>query len=270
MASFVRSAAAVISLAVVGGVTACSGGNADDTLLVGATPAPHGQILEFIKENLAEEAGLNLEIREFTDYNQPNAALDAGDLDANFFQHQPFLDEYNKASDADLVSVTGVHVEPLGAYSSSIDNLADLPDGAQVSIPADASNGGRALKLLADNGLITLADGAGTLATEDDIVGNPSNVEIVPLEAAELTRSLEDVDLAVINGNYAIEADLVPSKDSLAIESTDDNPYVNLLVTNANKTDDPDVVALGELLNSPEVADFIKETFSDGSVIPAF
>ncbi|GAA4904443.1 D-methionine transport system substrate-binding protein [Stackebrandtia albiflava] len=250
-------------------LTGCASGD-DDTLLVGASPTPHGQILEFISENLAADAGLDLEVEEFADYTQVNPALQAGDLDANYFQTPAYLAEYNDGNDGNLVSVAEVHVEPMGLYSNSVTSLDAIPDGAQVGIPNDASNGGRALQLLQTAGLITLAEGAGELATEDDIVDNPKNLEVVPQEAAQLPRSLEDLDLAVINGNYALEADLSPADDALAAEAGEGNPYANLLVVTEENRDDPQVQKLAELLNSPEVAQFIEDTFSDGSVIPAF
>ncbi|GAA2320865.1 MetQ/NlpA family ABC transporter substrate-binding protein [Glycomyces scopariae] len=240
------------------------------TIVVAATPVPHADILNYIAENLADDAGLTIEVEEFTDYVQPNVATSDGSVDANFFQTEPYLDEYNAANGTDLVTVAAVHIEPLGLYSSSVASVEEIPDGAQVAIPGDGSNGGRALALLADAGLITLADGVdATLATEDDIAENPKNIEFVPLEAAQLALSLEDVDAAVINGNYALEADLSPAEDALHSESPDGNPYANYLVTTEANKDNEDVQKLAELLQSDEVKQFILDTWADGSVVPA-
>lgn len=243
---------------------------ADGTITVAATPVPHAEILTWISENLAEEAGLEVEIEEFSDYVQPNVSTADGSVEANFFQTLPYLDEYNAANDTDLVPVAPVHIEPLGLYSESVTSLDEISDGAQIAIPGDGSNGGRALALLADAGLITLADDVDvTLATEDDIADNPLNLEFVPVEAAQLPRTLEDVDAAVINGNYALEADLSPADDALFSESAEDNPYANYLVATAENAENADVTALADLLQSDEVTGFIEQTWTDGSVIPA-
>jgi len=258
--------AGIAGLLAITTLSAC--GSDSDALVVGASPTPHGEILEFVADNLAEEAGLTIEVQEFTDYVQPNPALTNGDIDANFFQHQPYLDEYNAAENGDLVPVVEVLIEPLGGYSSRIDSIEDLPDGAQVSIPSDSTNGGRALDLLAANGLITLDAANGTFATEADIVDNPKNLEIVPLEAAQLPRSLDDVDLAIINGNYALEADLTPKEDSLILESGENNPFANVLVVREGDKDNEQIKKLAELLNSDEVRTFIEENFPNS--IPTF
>jgi D-methionine transport system substrate-binding protein len=240
------------------------------TVVVAATPVPHADILNYIAENLAEDAGLTIEVEEFTDYVQPNVATSDGSVDANFFQTEPYLDEYNAANGTDLVTVAAVHIEPLGLYSNSAASVEEIPEGAQVAIPGDGSNGGRALALLADAGLITLAEGVdATLATEDDIAENPKNLEFVPLEAAQLALSLEDVDAAVINGNYALEADLSPAEDALHSESPDGNPYANYLVATEANAENEDVQQLAELLQSDEVKQFILDTWADGSVVPA-
>lgn len=237
------------------------------SIKVGATPVPHAQILAFIKDQLAEE-GVNLEIVEFNDYVQPNVQVYEKQLDANFFQHVPYLEEFNAEKGYDLVKITGVHIEPLGAYSGKITSIDELKDGAKVAIPNDATNGGRALALLANNGLITLKDGVGTLATVLDIADNPKNLDIVELEAASLPRVLPDVDLALINTNYALEADLVPTKDALFIEGSE-SPYVNILVARPDNKDDEAVRKLADALNSDEVRQFIEETY-EGAVVPAF
>ncbi|RRR95843.1 MetQ/NlpA family ABC transporter substrate-binding protein [Glycomyces terrestris] len=265
------AAAAALTLAACGND---SGGSeateTNGTVVVAATPVPHADILNFIAENLADAAGLTVEVEEFTDYVQPNVATSDGSVDANFFQTEPYLEEYNAANGTDLVTVAAVHIEPLGLYSNSLASVEEIPDGAQIAIPGDGSNGGRALALLADAGLITLAEGVdATLATEDDIAENPKHLEFVPLEAAQLALSLEDVDAAVINGNYALEADLSPAEDALHSESPDGNPYANYLVTTAANAENEDVQKLAELLQSDEVKQFILDTWSDGSVVPA-
>ncbi|SEM36138.1 MetQ/NlpA family ABC transporter substrate-binding protein [Nonomuraea pusilla] len=242
---------------------------ADAVLKVGASPVPHAEILKFVKDNLAPAAGLKLEIVEFTDYVQPNVQLDEGELDANFFQHKPYLDDFNASKGTKLSFLTPVHLEPLGLYSKKITSLGALASGATVAVPNDATNLGRALKLLADNGVVKLKDGAGTAATERDVVENPKNLQFKPVEAAQLPRTLEDVDAAVINGNYAIEAGLKPASEALALEKTEANPYVNGLVVRQGHEKDPNIVTLGKLLQDPKVKDFINQKYQ-GSVIPAF
>jgi len=237
------------------------------TIKVGATPEPHAKILEFVKEKLAAE-GVNLEVIVFNDYVQPNVQVYEKQLDANFFQHVPYLDEFNAEKGYDLVKVTGVHIEPIGAYSSKISAIEELKDGAKVAIPNDATNGGRALALLAKHNLITLKDGVGILATVQDIADNPKKLEIVELEAATLPRVLPDVDVAVINTNYALEAGLVPTRDALFIEESD-SPYVNILVSRPDNKDDEAIRKLAAALNSAEVKQFIEETY-EGAVVPAF
>lgn len=236
---------------------------------VGASPVPHAEILKYIKDNLAAQEGLDLTIVEFTDYVQPNLALNDGQIDANYFQHQPYLDDFAKEHNLDLVSVAIVHIEPLGIYSKKIKSLAEVPDKAIVAIPNDATNGGRALQLLAANGLIQLKEGVGVKATVLDITNNPKNLQIKELEAAQLPRSLEDTSLSVINGNYAIEAGLTPSKDALVLESGENNPYANILVVKKGHENDLGIQKLVKLLNSPEVKQFILDKYK-GSVLPAF
>lgn len=238
-----------------------------DTLTVAATPVPHAEILEFIKPQLAKE-GVDLKIKVFTDYVQPNVQAAEKRLDANFFQHQPYLDEFNKSKGTQLVSVAGVHIEPFGAYSSKIKKLDELPQGASVVIPNDATNGGRALLLLAKAGVITLKPEAGITATPKDIAENPKGIKVRELEAATLPRVLTQVDLALINTNYALEAKLNPTKDALAIEGSD-SPYVNILVSRADNKDSADMQKLAKALHSPEVKKFIEEKYK-GAVVPAF
>ena len=238
-----------------------------ETITVAASPVPHAEILEFVKPALAKE-GVDLKVKVFTDYVQPNVQVAEKRLDANFFQHQPYLDEFNKAKGTHLVSVGAVHLEPLGAYSSKYKKLADLPDGANVVIPNDATNGGRALLLLAKNGLITLKDPTNILSTIKDITGNDKNLKFRELEAATLPRVLTQVDLALINTNYALEAGLNPTKDALVIEGAD-SPYVNILVTTAEKKDNADLQKLAKALHTPEVKKFIADQYK-GAVVPAF
>ncbi|MCK2218928.1 MetQ/NlpA family ABC transporter substrate-binding protein [Actinomadura sp. ATCC 31491] len=242
--------------------------SADTVLKVGASPVPHAEILNFVKENLAPAAGIKLEVVEFTDYVQPNVQLDEGQLTANFFQHKPYLDDFNASKGTKLSFVTPVHLEPLGLYSRKVTALSALASGATVALPNDATNLGRALKLLADNGVVTLKDGVGTAATERDVTGNPKNLQFKPLEAAQLPRSLDDVDAAVINGNYALEAGLKPASQALALEKTEGNPYVNGLVVQAGHEKDANIVTLGKLLRDPKVKEFIQQKYQ-GSVIPA-
>ncbi|PTT28492.1 MetQ/NlpA family ABC transporter substrate-binding protein [Pseudomonas sp. HMWF021] len=238
-----------------------------ETLTVAATPVPHAEILEFVKPALAKE-GVDLKVKVFTDYIQPNVQVAEKRLDANFFQHQPYLDEFNKAKGTSLVAVTGVHLEPLGAYSSKYKKLEDLPSGANVVIPNDATNGGRALLLLAKAGVIKLKDATNILSTPKDIVENPKDLKIRELEAATLPRVLTQVDLALINTNYALEAKLDPSKDALVIEGND-SPYVNILVSRADNKDSDAMQKLAAALHSPEVKQFITEKYK-GAILPAF
>lgn len=236
-------------------------------LVVGATAVPHAEILNFIKPKLKEE-GVDLEVKEFTDYVLPNTQLFENQLDANFFQHQPYLDDQNKKNNFNLVSVVGVHVEPFGAYSKKYKTKDEIPNGAKVAIPNDATNGGRALLLLAKNGLITLKDGVGISATVKDITANPKNLEFKELEAAMLPRVLDEVDLALINTNYALEAKLVPTKDALFIEDKD-SPYTNILVARPDNKDSEAIQKLAKALTSPDVKKFIEDKYK-GSIVPAF
>ena len=236
-------------------------------LSVAATPVPHAEILEFVKPALAKE-GVNLKVKVFTDYIQPNVQVAEKRLDANFFQHQPYLDEFNKAKGTHLVSVAAVHLEPLGAYSSKYKKLAELPEGATVVIPNDATNGGRALLLLDKAGLIKLKDSNNILSTPKDIVENTKELKFRELEAATIPRGLTQVDLALINTNYALEAKLNPEKDALVIEGSD-SPYVNILVTREDNKDSDAVKKLVAALHTPEVKQFIEEKYK-GAIKPAF
>ncbi|MFJ6352303.1 MetQ/NlpA family ABC transporter substrate-binding protein [Streptomyces sp. NPDC092046] len=269
--------AATAALAL--GLTACgtssdpssskdAAGSADKALVVAASPTPHADILKFVKDNLAEKAGLKLEVREFTDYVLPNTATETGQVDANFFQHKPYLDDFNKKNNTHIVPVVNVHLEPLGLYSKSVESLKDIKAGQTIAVPNDTTNEGRALHLLADNGLITLKAGVGTDAKLSDI-SDKKGLEFKELEAATVPRALNDVDAAVINGNYAIEAKLEPAKDALALEKAEGNPYANFLAVKQGNEKDARVEKLAKLLNSPEVKKYIEDTYK-GSVIPAF
>ncbi len=238
-----------------------------ETITVAASAVPHAEILEFIKPTLAKE-GVDLKIKVFTDYVQPNVQLVEKRLDANFFQHQPYLDEFNKNRGTNLVTVVGVHVEPFGAYSSKHKTLDELPQGATVAIPNDATNGGRSLLLLEKAGLIKLKDSHNILATAKDISENPKGLKFRELEAATLPRVLTQVDLALINTNYALEAKLDPKKDALAIEGSD-SPYVNNLVARPDNKDSDGIQKLAKALRTPEVKKFIEEKYK-GAVVPAF
>ena len=253
------------------GNTADSGDTADGQVItVGATPAPHAEILEVAKEVLAEQ-GYTLDIVEFDDYIMPNDAVEEGELDANYFQHITYMNQFNADNGYHLVSVGSIHYEPFGIYAGKTASLEELADGAQVAIPNDATNGGRALLLLEQEGLITLKEGAGITATVNDIVDNPKNLEIVELEARLLPDSLKDVDLAVINGNYAIDAGLKIA-DALAIESAEGEAataYANVLTVKEGNEESEGVQALLAALESDEVKTFIEETY-DGAVVPLF
>ena len=242
---------------------------AQEVLKVAATAVPHAEILNFVKPQLKAQ-GVDLQVREFSDYVQPNAAVEDKQLDANFFQHQPYLDSYNKDRKSSLVVVPGgkVHIEPFGAYSQKIKNVKDLKDGATVAIPNDPSNGGRALLLLAKQGLIELKDPKSLTPTPLDVVKNPKKLKFKELEAPLLPRALADVDMALINTNYAIEAKLNPTKDALFIEGAD-SPYTNIVVARADRANDPLIQKLIKALHTPEVKKFIQEKYK-GAVVPAF
>lgn len=274
----------VFTLALVSALTlaACSGGadnkpaqgdaaktteKSNKVLKIGASPQPHAAILENIKQDLADK-GIELEIQQFSDYVVPNTAVEDGDLDANFFQHVPYMDEFNKQQGTHLVSVGSVHLEPMGLYSKKIKDLKELKEGATISIPNDPTNGGRALLLLEKNGIVKLKDGAGLAATDKDIVENPMNLKITLLDAAQLPRTLEDVDASVINTNFALEADLNPLNDALVIEDKD-SPYANIVAVKEGNEKDERVVALMEALNSEKTKKFIEDEYK-GAIIPAF
>lgn len=236
------------------------------TLKVGATPVPHAEILEFIAPEL-KKSGINLEIKVFNDYVIPNIAVEDGDLDANFFQHIPYLDEFNKNKGTHLVKTVGVHLEPMGVYSKKIKSLSELKDGAIVSIPNDPTNESRALDVLVSAKLIEV-DTNVKLRTPLDITKNPKNLKFKEIEAATLPRTLDDVDIAVINTNFAMNANLNPTKDALVIESKE-SPYVNIVVVKDGNQNKDSIKALNKALQTQALKDFIAEKYK-GSIVPAF
>lgn len=235
-------------------------------LKVGATPVPHAQILEVIKEDLQKE-GIRLNIVEFSDYVTPNLSLNDGSLDANFFQHKPYLYAMNKERKLDLVAVADIHIEPMGLYSTKIHDIADIGQNNTIAIPNDPTNGGRALILLHNKGLITLKDPSNLASTEADIIDNPKDLKIVSVEAALLPRIIKEYDAAVINSNFAIPAGFT-SKDALIIEDRS-SPYINVLVVKANNVDNPHILTLKKVLQSPKVKEFIEQTYN-GELVPVF
>jgi D-methionine transport system substrate-binding protein len=240
------------------------------TLKIGASPAPHEEILQVVKEILAGQ-GITLEIVEFTDYIQPNEAVESGDIDANYFQHITYMNNFNAEQGTHLASVAEIHYEPMGIYAGRAASLTDLPDGAEIGVPNDPTNGGRALLLLQEQGLITLPEDAGLEPTVLDIVDNPHNFKITEMEAAQLPRSLDSLDVAVVNGNYAIQAGLKMS-DALAIESaegTAGTAYVNVLTVKEGRENETAIQALAEAMKSQQVKDYITETYG-GAVVAVF
>ncbi|SHM49191.1 MetQ/NlpA family ABC transporter substrate-binding protein [Actinacidiphila paucisporea] len=276
------TAATVVAGALALGLSACGSSHsgtsskndgkaaqdASGPLVVAASPTPHAQILDYVRDHLAKSVGLDLQVKEFSDYVLPNTATEQGQVGANFFQHKPYLDDFNKKNGTHLVAVADVELEPLGLYSHKITALSGLKDGADVAVPNDTTNEARALDLLAANGLITLKAHTEQTATPADITSNSRHLHFKELEAAQLPRSLDDVDAAVINGNYAIEGGLNPAKDALVIEKAQGNPYANILVVKQGQENDPRVQKLVKLLDSPQVGQYIKDTFK-GAVIPA-
>ena len=264
-----KTLSAVLASALLLSFAACSAGTESKQIRVGASPSPHAQILEVCKEDLAKK-GYTLEIVEFTDYVQPNLSLDGGELEANFFQHTPYLENFCENNGTDLVSAVKVHFEPLGVYAGKSSDFANVADGAEIAVPNDPTNEARALQLLADNGLITLTEGAGLNATVKDIVDNPKNIKILEIEAAQLPRTLPDVDFAVINGNYALDADII---DSLILtedpQSDAAQEFANILAVRKGDENSEATKALVEVLTSESVKTFIQETFG-ATVVAVF
>lgn len=269
--------AGVLGLTAVG-LGACAGGNdqgsgsdENETLTVGASSTPHAEILNQVEDDLADE-GYDLEVEVFDDYVLPNQALADGDLDANFFQHEPYLDNFNEENDTDLVPAAQIHYEPLGLYPGQTDSVDDVENGAEIAIPNDATNGARALLLLEEAGLIKLEDDSDITATIDDIEENPKNLELTELDASQIPRTVEDVDLAVINANYALEAGFDVQDDALAIEGEDSEAaqtYANIVAVRNGDEDAPATEALVEALQSDKVKDYMDEEYQ-GAVIPLF
>lgn len=270
---FLMFTAALLALSLVG----CGGGDkgADksaetkkSTLKVGATPVPHAEILTIIKP-LLEKEKITLEVKEFSDYVQPNLAVNDKELDANFFQHLPYLENFTKEhKNVKLVSVAGIHVEPMGIYSKKIKKLDELIAGDIVSIPNDPTNGGRALILLDKAGIIKLKAGVGVTATVQDIAENPKNLKIQEVEAAQLPRTLDDVAISVINTNFAMQASLVPTKDAIFMEDKT-SPYVNIVAVRQGDEERREIKALVKALQTKEVKDFINSKYN-GAIVPTF
>lgn len=236
-------------------------------LKIGATAVPHAEILNFIKGNLAKD-GVDLEIIEFSDYVKPNLSLNDKELDANFFQHIPYLESFASERKLPLVSAGSVHIEPMGIYSKTIKDIKDVPNGAKIAIPNDPTNGGRALSILEAAKLLKLKEGVGVNGTVGDITGNDKKLKIIEIEAALLPRALDDTDLSVINSNFAMEAKLNPTKDSLFTEPKE-SPYANVVAVRKGDEKRPEIVKLMKALTSPEVKKFIEEKYK-GAVVPAF
>lgn len=264
----------VISILVTFGFAGCQSQEAEEikdtnmeVIKIGASPVPHSEILEYIKPIL-EKDGIKLEIIEFTDYVTPNLALENGEIDANFFQHLPYLETFTRENNIKLSSIGNIHVEPLGLYSKKIKNIEDLAENAKIAIPNDPTNEGRALILLQNKGLITLKAGYGLESTIKDIKINPKNFDFKEVEAAQLPRTLDDVDASIINTNYAIEAGLDLNKDALISEGKE-SPYANILVVRPEDEKNESILKLLEVLQSEDVRTFINEKYK-GAVVPAF
>ncbi len=266
---------AVLSATLLASLAACSDKNnaAEDgnkVIRVGASITPHSEILEQAKPILAEK-GITLEIVQIEDSITPNTGVIEGSLDANYFQHVPYLDQFNKENGSDLVSIGAVHYEPFGIYAGRVKDLKDLPDGALVAVPNNVTNEARALLLLQQEGILTLKDDAGINATVEDIIDNPKNIQFQEIAPEQLVASLPDVDIAVINGNYAIEGGLHVSQ-ALAVEANDGlaaQTYGNIVATSADKKDDEALKILVEVLQSEEISNYIKNTY-DGAVVPLY
>ncbi len=262
---------AVLAIGLLGGCGSSSSSSDSDltVITVAASATPHAEILEFAAEILAEQ-GYDLQVTVFDDYVQPNEVVESGEFDANYFQHVPYLDSFNEEKGTHLVNAGGIHYEPFGIYPGTKSSLADIADGDTIAVPNDTTNEARALLLLQDNGIITLADGVGLTATVNDIVDNPYNIEIVELEAAQVSRVVDEVAYVVLNGNYALEAGFSVGTDSIAYEQSDSEAaqtYVNIIAVYEGNEDNEAIQALVSVLKSDEVKAFIEETY-DGAVVP--
>ena len=256
---------AILSVVSVFAQAAAETQSSTTKIVVGATPEPHAALLSLVVDDLAAQ-GITLEIKEFTDYVTPNDAVEYGEIDANYFQHIPYLESFNTEHGYHLVNAGGIHVEPIALYSSKYSSLSDIPNGAVIAIPNDPTNEGRALLLLQSAGLIKLKDDAGLEAIPLDITENPKNFKFSEIEAATLPRVLSDVDAAIINGNYAIPAGLVATRDGLFVEGAD-SPYVNVIAVKEGNENNPAIKALIEALKSDEVAAFVAEKYKNGEVV---
>lgn len=287
--------ALTLALVLCLGLAACGGGTSTDTdtnadtssdadtngdatangetitLTVGATPNPHAEILAQVKDDLAAE-GIDLVVKEYSDYVVPNTAVEEGDLDANYFQHTPYMEKFNEENGTHLVSVGKIHYEPMGIYPGLTKTLEELPDGATIAVPNDATNEARALQLLAAQGLIELKEDAGLNATPNDITSNPKNLQFKELEAAMLPQTASEVDLSVINSNFAMEGGMNPATDSLASEDADSEAaqtFANIIAVKEGHENDPAIQALVKALQSDKVKDYIGKTYS-GAVVAVF
>ena len=267
-----KTIAIILTLVLALSLAACGGNKADDKVItVAASPTPHAEILKVAAEVLAKD-GWTLEIKEYTDYVQPNNVVEDGEIDANYFQHVPYLNQFNTDNGTHLVSVAMVHYEPFGIYAGTKSAIADLAEGDKIAVPNDGSNRARALLLLEAQGIIKLKDGVGMDATDLDIVENPLNVEIVQMEAAQISNVRDSVALAVINGNYALQAGLNAGTDALAVEDAESISaitYANILVVKEGNETNDKIEALVKAVLSQEVKDYINETYS-GAVVPIF
>ena len=262
-----RSALLAAALSLVVAAGSATAAQTTTKIRVGASPTPHAEILK-VANDVLKPQGYELQIIEYSDYVQPNMALEGKELDANFFQHEPYLDTFVSERKMNLVSAGKVHIEPMGIYSKKIKSLNDIPEGAKIAIPNDPSNGGRALALLQSAKLLKLKDGVGVKATVGDIVGNDKKLKIVEIEAALLPRSMDDTDLSVINSNFAMEAKLNPVKDSLFTEPKE-SPYANIVAVRKGDENRPEIQKLMNALRSPEVKKFIEDKYK-GAVVAAF
>ena len=287
--------ALTLALVLCLGLAACGGGTSTDTdtnadtssdadtngdaatngetitLTVGATPNPHAEILAQVKDDLAAE-GIDLVVKEYSDYVVPNTAVEEGDLDANYFQHTPYMEKFNEENGTHLVSVGKIHYEPMGIYPGLTKTLEELPDGATIAVPNDATNEARALQLLAAQGLIELKEDAGLNATPNDITSNPKNLQFKELEAAMLPQTASEVDLSVINSNFAMEGGMNPATDSLASEHADSEAaqtFANTTAVKEGHENDPAIQALVKALQSDKVKEYIEKTYS-GAVVAVF
>jgi D-methionine transport system substrate-binding protein len=265
------AAAGILAISTLAG---CGGGNSDggsSKIRVAATAAPHAEILQSdVVRNALSKEGYELEVKVFQDYVQPNNVVESGELDANYFQHITYLNDFNKESGTHLVSAGGIHYEPFGIYAGQKKDLSELADGDSIAVPNDTTNEARALLLLQDNDFIKLKDGAGLTATKMDIVENPHNLEIVELEAAQVPHQLDSVSFAVMNGNYAMEAGFKVATDALAYEAQDSDAaesYVNVIAVKEGKENDPGIKALVKVLKSDEVKAWMEKEY-EGSVVP--